>query len=132
MSRERPFHGHGLALLLAGAVVAAWAGLMTLSLAQARLPAEAKGLVLVLAAFPPGMPDSEAFAAVVRAGGEPVRTTWLGFVWVARGGEKGFVGRLMEAGAIAAFSELPAGPGLGGCAVGSVDMMLSPLLRPDL
>jgi hypothetical protein len=132
MSRERSFHGHGhgLALVLAGTVVAVWAGLMTLSLAQARLPADAAGLVL--AAFPPGMPDSEAFAAVVRAGGEPVRTTWLGFVWVARGGEKGFVGRLLEAGAIAAFSELPAGPGLGGCAVGSVDMMLSPLLRPDL
>jgi hypothetical protein len=127
MSRERPFHGHGLALLLAGAVLAAWAGLMTLSLARARLPAEAKGLVL--AAFPPGTPGSEAFAAVLRAGGQPVRPTWLGFVWVARSDEDGFVGRLMESGAFAAFSELPAGPGLGGCAVLSADSrrVLTPL-----
>ena len=111
--------GHKLALALAGAVLAGWTGLMALSLGQAQLPAQARGLVL--AAFPPGTRSDEAFTAVLRAGGEPVRPTWLGFVWVARGDESGFVGRLKEEGALAAFGEFPVGPALGGCAVVSVD-----------
>jgi hypothetical protein len=111
--------GHKLALILAGAVLAGWAGLMALSLRQAQLPPEARGLVL--AAFRPGTPSDEAFTAVLRAGGEPVRPTWLGFVWVARGDESGFVGRLKDEGALAAFDEFPVGPALGGCAVVSVD-----------
>lgn len=111
--------GHGLALLLAGAVAAAWVGVMALSLRQAALPPETDGLVLV--AFPPGTSDIDAFAAVVRAGGEPVRPTWLGFAWVARGRTAGFVGRVESEGAIAAFGELPLLPVLGGCAVVPVD-----------
>jgi hypothetical protein len=120
MSTATPssFSGHGLALLLAGAVVAAWVGVMALSLRQASLPADAEGLVLV--AFPPGTSDADAFAAVVRAGGEPIRRTWLGFVWVAQGRAGGFVGRLESEGALAAFGEMPLLPVLGGCAVVSV------------
>ena len=112
--------GHRLALLLAGAVLAAWVGVMALSLRQASLPPEADGLVL--AAFPPGTSDADAFAAVVRAGGEPIRPTWLGFAWVAHGLDSGFVGRLESEGALAAFGELSLAPVvLGGCAVVSVD-----------
>jgi len=111
--------GHGLALALGAAVLAVWLGLMTVSLRQAALPAETDGLVL--AVFPPGTSDDEAFTAMVRAGGEPVRPTWLGFAWVARGREAGFVGRLKDEGALGAYGELPVGPALGGCAVVSVD-----------
>ena len=118
-ARRSPYSGHGLALLLAGAVVAAWVGVMALSLKQASLPPETDGLVLV--AFPPGTSDADAFAAVVRAGGEPIRPTWLGFVWVAHGRTGGFVGRLESEGALAAFGELSLVPVLGGCAVVSVD-----------
>jgi hypothetical protein len=42
-----PSSGHGLALLLAGAVLAAWVGVMALSLKQASLPPETDGLVVV-------------------------------------------------------------------------------------
>ena len=66
-----PYSGHGLALLLAGAVAAAWVVVMALSLRQASLPPETDGLVLV--AFPLGTSDTNAFAAVVRAGGDPIR-----------------------------------------------------------
>jgi len=111
--------GHGFALALGGVVVAVWLGLMGVSLRQAALPEETDGLVL--AVFPPGTSDDAAFSAMVNAGGEPVRPTWLGFAWVARGREAGFVGRLKNEGAVAAFGELPVGPALGGCAVVSVD-----------
>ena len=114
-----PYSGHGLALLLAGAVAAAWVVVMALSLRQASLPPETDGLVLV--AFPLGTSDTDAFTAVVRAGGDPIRPTWLGFVWVARGDTGGFVGRLESEGALAAFGELSLVPVLGGCAVVSVD-----------
>ena len=114
-----PSAGHGLALLLAGAVLAAWVGVMALSLKQASLQPDTDGLVLVV--FPPGTSDADAFAAVVRAGGEPVGPTWLGFAWVARGRTGGFVGRVEREGALATFGELPLLPVLGGCAVVSVD-----------
>lgn len=107
--------GHGFALAFFGVVLAVWLGLMTVSLRQAALPEETDGMVL--AVFPLGTPDDAAFSAMVRAGGEPVRPTWLGFAWVARGREAGFVGRLKDEGAVAAFGELPVGPALGGCAV---------------
>ena len=126
--RGSPFSGHGLALLLAGAVAAAWVGVMALSLRQASLPPETDGLVLV--AFPPGTSDADAFVAVVRAGGEPVRPTWLGFVWVAHGRAGGFVGRLEGEGALAAFGELSLVPVLGGCAVVSADDRRLPAYHP--
>ncbi len=111
--------GHGYALAFAGVVLLVWLGVMGVSLRQAALPEETSGLML--AVFPPGTSDNAAFTAMVNAGGEPVRSTWLGFAWVARGRESGFVGRLKRAGALAAYGELPVGPMLGGCAVVSVD-----------
>jgi len=106
--------GHGFALAFGGVVVVVWLALMAMSLREAALPPETDGTVL--AVFPPGTSDEAAFTAVVRAGGEPVRSTWAG--WVARGTEAGFVGRLKSEGALASFGELPVvGPALGGCAV---------------
>lgn len=108
--------GHRVALLLGGAVLAVWAGFMALALNDAALPPESDGMVL--AVFPPGTSEEATFTALVRAGGEPVRQTWLGFAWVARGEGEGFVGRLHREGAWAAYGTIPvAGPVLGGCAV---------------
>lgn len=111
--------GHGFALVLGGVVAAVWLGAMALTLGDAQLPAEADGTVL--AVFPPGSSDEAMFSAVVRAGGEPLRSTWVGFAWVARGTEAGFAGRLRDQGARAVFGDLPVGPVLGGCAVVSAD-----------
>ena len=117
--RSGPGFGHGFALALGALVLAAWAAVMGVSLKQAALTEEAGGTML--AVFPPAMPSGEAFAAVVRAGGAPLRQTWIPFAWVVRGEEDGFVGRLKQAGAVGAFGELPVGPALGGCAVVSLD-----------
>lgn len=114
-----PGFGHGFALALGALVLAAWAAVMGVSLKQAALTEEAGGTVL--AVFPPGTPDAEAFAAVIRAGGEPLRQTWIPFAWVARSDGDGFVGRLKSEGAVTAYGELPVGPALGGCAVVSLD-----------
>lgn len=111
--------GHGLAIGFFVVVLAVWAAVMTLSLRQAALPDERDGLLL--AVFHPGSSQEDAFRAMVAAGGEPVRTTWLGFAYVARGLEPGFVGRLKAEGALAAFGDLPVGPTLGGCAAMPVD-----------
>jgi len=111
--------GHGLAVAFFAVVLAVWAGVMGISLRQAALSEETAGLML--AVFHPGTSEADAFTAMVRAGGEPVRSTWLGFAYVARGLEPGFVGRLKAEGALAAFGELPVGPTLGGCAAMPVD-----------
>ncbi len=111
--------GHGLAAALLGGILLVWAGLMGLSLQRAALPDATDGMML--AVFSPGTSDAEAMTAMVRAGGQPVRSTWLGFAWVARGVEPGFVGRLKAEGALAAFGELPVGPTLGGCTATPVD-----------
>jgi hypothetical protein len=80
----------------------------------ADLPPEAGGTMV--AVFPPGFDGADALAAVARADGLPVRTTWLGNVWVVHGPEPGFAGRLREAGAWLAVAAVPFEPGLlGGC-----------------
>lgn len=108
--------GHRIALFLGGAVLAVWTGFMAMALNHAALPPESDGMVL--AVFPPGTSEAASFAALVRAGAEPVRQTWLGFAWIARGEGEGFVGRLQREGALAAYGSIPvAAPVLGGCAV---------------
>ncbi|WP_245593354.1 hypothetical protein [Azospirillum halopraeferens] len=111
--------GHGMALALGAGVLAVWLGAMAFVLREAALPPETDGTVLVV--FPPGTPDGRAFAAVVEAGGRPLRQTDVGFAWVARSDEPGFVGRLEAAGALGAFGELPIGPQLGGCMAVNAD-----------
>ncbi|WP_207455354.1 hypothetical protein [Azospirillum sp. SYSU D00513] len=129
-SAPAPSPGHGFALALGGAVLALWLGLMGWTLNEAALEREAGGTVL--AVFPPGTPDGEVFAAVLRAGGQPVRKSWISFAWVAKGDEPGFVGRLQEQGALAAYGEMPLGPALGGCAVVSLDDDRPARFRPNI
>ena len=75
---------------------------------------EAAGTMVTV--FPPGFDEADALAAVVRADGLPVRTTWLGNVWVVHGPAPGFAGRVREEGAWLALAAVPFEPGLlGGC-----------------
>ncbi len=106
--------GHGIALGLAAGVLAVWLALMTVSLGDAEVEASANGTVL--ATFPISASQDDIFAAIVHAGGRPMRRTWLGFAWVADGSDAGFAGRLKENGATGVYREMPLGPSLGGCA----------------
>jgi hypothetical protein len=116
---NRDLPGHSFAVVLAGAVLAVWLAVMAVALRDAALPDATDGMVL--AVFPPGTSEHDAFAAMVRAGGQPLRNTGLGFAWVAWGPAVGFVGRLKAEGAWAAFGELPVGPVLAGCFPGPLD-----------
>ncbi len=55
------------------------------------------------------------FAAITRAGGRPIRTTWLDFVWIATSPSQGFAGRMRSEGAIGTYRETPFSPQLAGC-----------------
>jgi hypothetical protein len=105
--------GHRLALTLAAGVLVIWAAAMALTLRAAALPTSASGTML--AVFEPGTPQEMQFAALINAGGRPLRTTWLPFVWVVAGDEAGFAGRLMAAGAIGTYGDMPLSPSLAGC-----------------
>ncbi|MCP5374034.1 MAG: hypothetical protein H6907_20055 [Hyphomicrobiales bacterium] len=98
------------AVVLVLSVLATGYSLSTVSLA----PDEAG---TALAVFPPTWPESRGLAAVLAAGGRPVRPVWPGFAWVANGAEAGFVGRLRDAGAVLVLGDLPIGPVLAGCNV---------------
>ncbi|QPC44860.1 hypothetical protein HW532_20460 [Kaustia mangrovi] len=105
--------GHRLALVLGTGIVLAWLGAMTLAVRDAALPPEATGTVL--AVFPSKLGDDAAFAAMTRAGGRPIRPTWLPGIWVVSGDEPGFAGRLEAEGAVGVYGDLPIGPQLAGC-----------------
>jgi hypothetical protein len=98
--------------LIAG-VALAWIAVVALTLRLTALPADATGKLFVL--FPPGTTGAASFAAIVEAGGAPVRPTFGGWAWVAHAEEPGFVGRLEAAGALAAFRGAPTGIALAGC-----------------
>ena len=70
---------------------------------------------MVMAVFAPSMDEEAVLAAVVKAGGRPVRHLWPGSVMIVNGEGNGFVSRLRAEGAIAAYGELPMGPVLAGC-----------------
>ncbi len=105
--------GHRLALALAGAVLAVSIAAMAVSMHAAALPPEASGPML--AVFPASDGDDLVFAALVRAGGRPMRKTWVPGVWVVAGDRSGFVGRLRAEGALAAYREMPFSPQIAGC-----------------
>lgn len=113
---------HRLAAALFGGVLVVWLGLIALVLRAAALPPEAAGTVL--AVFPPGIAEEDAFRAIVWAGGNPVRRVDLPGTWVVNDEAPGFAGRLDEAGAILVLGELPLGlgPGLAGCTALMVDV----------
>jgi hypothetical protein len=105
--------GHRLILGVFAAVLMIWAGAMAITMRKAALPPTAPGPLL--AVFEPGTSDDQIFAAIVGAGGKPMRATWLPFVWAVAGEEPGLAGRLQSAGAIGAYGELAISPSLAGC-----------------
>jgi hypothetical protein len=105
--------GHKLALTLASLVLLVWVAAMATSLRIAALPAQATGTMLVV--FTPGTEREEAFSQLIAAGANPLRRTWLGFVWVVNGTEPGLAGRLVQQGALGAYEDLPVSPELSGC-----------------
>lgn len=113
MSASRRMRPHRLAVLFIVLALTGWAGTMLLVMRDAALPGDASGMVM--AVFPPGMNGETILASVINAGGQPVRSLWPGNVWVVNGEQPGFVRRLRQVGAIAAYGELPMGPVLAGC-----------------
>jgi len=65
--------------------------------------------------FEPGTPDDAVFASLTRAGARIVRPSGLGFVWVVTSEEPGLAGRLVAAGALGAYRDLPISPTIAGC-----------------
>jgi hypothetical protein len=105
--------GAGLAVSLMVGVTLAWLALMLVVLRLAALAPEDSGKLFVV--FPPGTSEPAAFAAIVAAGGAPLRTVLGGWGWIAHDDTPAFVGRLQGAGALAAFRGAPAGFALAGC-----------------
>lgn len=105
--------GHRFALAFGGIVLLVWLVVMAATMRRAALPPEAPGPLL--AVFDPGMSEDEMFARIAAANGKPVRSTWLGFVWIVQGDEAGLAGRLEAQGAIGTYSELPFNASLAGC-----------------
>ena len=104
---------HTFAGLLLIGVICVWLVLMGVAIKASVLPNMRGGKVLVV--FGLRATASEAFATIVKAGGNPVRQTWLKFVWVAQSPANGFVGRLKQYGAVAALDEFQFSPQLAGC-----------------
>jgi hypothetical protein len=105
--------GAGLAVSLMVGVTLAWLALMLVVLRLAALAPEDNGKLFVV--FPPGTSEPAAFAAIVAAGGAPLRTVLGGWGWIAYDDAPAFVGRLQGAGALAAFRGAPGGFALAGC-----------------
>jgi hypothetical protein len=108
---QGPDHRLAIGLFLA-LLVAALIATMVAVRASA-LPDSASGKML--AVFDPRLDEQAMFAALVRAGGRPLRRTWLPSVWVVASDAPGFAGSLRQAGAIGAYGELPISPELAGC-----------------
>lgn len=90
-----------------------WAGLFAAVLVFANVPDARSGTLFAL--FAPGTAAEQALATIVAAGGNPVRNTGYGFVWIAQSGDPGFAGALRRGGALAVYDKLPFGPPPVGC-----------------
>jgi hypothetical protein len=100
-----------LAIMLA--VVGLWLAVVVVIVRAAALAPDDAGKVFVL--FAPGTAPAAAFAAIVDAGGAPIRSALGSWGWIAHDNVAGFVGRLESRGALAAFRGAPAGLSLVGC-----------------
>ena len=69
----------------------------------------------MLAVFEPNMSTDKVFAAIVNAGGKPIRQTSFGFIWVVTSDEPGLAGKLKQNGAIGSYRNLPLSPTIAGC-----------------
>src|SRR3546814_19242348 len=78
-----------------------WIAVMAIARPLAALPDDTGGRVLVV--FPPGLPADDRLLAIAAAEGRSVLPLAGGFAWLAESNEAGFVGRLIDAGAWAAY-----------------------------
>ena len=101
--------GHRFALTVFACVISLWLIAMFAIMRDAALPADAQGIMLVV--FEPGTKDDHAFAAITRAGANPIRKTVFGFIWVVDGN----AGRLKAEGALGSYRDLPISPEIAGC-----------------
>ena len=106
-------NGHRLAAYLGLGTLVVFALAMALTLRAAALPDRASGKML--AVFSARFDEDRAFAAIVAAGGKPVRPVVSGFVWVVASDQPGFAGRLKRQGALGAYRKMPLAPQLAGC-----------------
>jgi hypothetical protein len=114
--------GGRAALALMVGVVVLWAAVLAVILRGGALGPEDAGKVFVV--FAPGTAPGEAFAAIVGAGGAPVRPALGDWAWIAHAEGAGFVGRLEQNGALAAFRGAPVGLSLAGCFAWATDRPL--------
>ena len=103
----------GAALVLMAGVIVLWLAVVALIVRAAALAPDDAGKLFVI--FPPGTSDDRAFAAIVGAGGAPIRPALGQWAWIAHDDGPGFVGRLEAGGALAAFRGAPVGLTLAGC-----------------
>jgi hypothetical protein len=100
---------HRLAFSIFACILLVWLiGMFALMRASA-LPPETTGKMLVI--FEPGITNESAFAAITRAGANPIKQTSFGFIWVVEGN----AGALVAQGAIGAYKDLPISPVIAGC-----------------
>jgi hypothetical protein len=104
---------HLTALALAGAVLVVWVAAMAVTLRAAALSDENGGNLLTL--FPPTLSGDRQLAAIVEAGGLPLRRTWLPAAWVVHSPGPGFVARLKDRGALGVFAQFPFVAEMAGC-----------------
>jgi hypothetical protein len=78
-----------------------WLAALAVALPIAALPDEAGGRVLVV--FPPSLTPDDRLLAILAAEGRPVLPRAGELAWLAESETAGFVGRLKQAGALAAF-----------------------------
>lgn len=91
----------GLTLKLLLGFLGLWAVVMAVALPLAALPESAGGRVVVV--FPPGLPADDRLLAIAAADGRTVLPLAGGLAWLAESEASGFVGRLVAAGAWAAY-----------------------------
>jgi len=104
---------HWLAAGVAAGILLIWLVMMAVAIRDAALPPHASGRMF--AVFPPGLGETAIVNRIAAAGGQPVRKTWLGSVWVVAGDKPGLAGALKEQGVLGTYGELPIGLQLAGC-----------------
>ena len=87
------YPSHKFALTFFSVVICGWLLAMAIIMRAGALSAEATGTML--AVFEPHTTSDQAFAAIVNAGGRPIRQTSFGFIWVVTADEPGLAGRLV-------------------------------------
>ncbi len=100
---------HRLAVSIFCGVMVIWLVGMLMLMRASALPPQTQGKMLVI--FEPGTASETAFAAITRAGANPIKQTSFGFIWVVEGN----AGALEMQGALGTYKDLPISPMIAGC-----------------